>query len=118
VVLGSVRDGEPANTRYARSLRELCERTPGAALIEGYVSDEDFDAWIEAADRLLLPYRRSWSSGALARARRLGTAAIVSRTGGLPEQAGPSGAVFETDEELRSLLAQAAREATRAGTGS
>jgi len=35
VVLGSVRDGEPGNARYARSLRDLCERTPGVALIEG-----------------------------------------------------------------------------------
>ena len=106
VVLGSVRDGEPGNARYARSLRDLCERTPGVALIEGYVSDEDFDAWIQAADRVVLPYRRSWSSGALARAQRLGTAAIVSDVGGLPEQAGPSDTVFSGDGALASIMAR------------
>lgn len=52
--------------------------TSSVTLIEEYVSDEDFDMWIVAADVLLLPYRRAWSSGALARARLLGTRSIVS----------------------------------------
>ena len=60
VILGSVRERTPRNLAYARMLRDLCERTPGASLMEEYVSDEDFDAWIAAADRLVLPYRRSW----------------------------------------------------------
>ena len=108
VILGSVREPTPVNLRYARGLRELCERTPCVTLIEDYVSDEDFDAWIQAADRLVLPYRRSWSSGALARAHRLGTPAIVSDAGGLPEQAAPSDAVFTSDSELATLMAEAA----------
>jgi glycosyltransferase involved in cell wall biosynthesis len=107
VILGTVRDPTPTNIRYARSLRELCEGTPGVSLIEDYVSDEDFDAWIQAADLLVLPYRRSWSSGALARAQRLGTPAIVSDVGGLPEQAGPNDLVFGSDEELAAALVKA-----------
>jgi glycosyltransferase involved in cell wall biosynthesis len=118
VIVGSVRDRTPRNIQYARTLRELADRTPGVSLIESYVSDGDFDAWIEAADRLVLPYRRAWSSGALARARRLGTPAVVSSEGGLPDQAGPDDLVFGTDEELRSLLGQLAGDARRAGTGS
>jgi glycosyltransferase involved in cell wall biosynthesis len=118
VILGSVRDPTEANLRYARSLRDRCERTPGATLIEGYVSDEDFDAWFQAADRLVLPYLRSWSSGALARARRLGTPAIVSDVGGLPEQAGPDDLVFSDDAQLAAAMAGVARGRQRAETGS
>jgi hypothetical protein len=73
-------------------------------LVEDYVSDEDFDAWIAAADRVVLPYVASWSSGVLARARVIGTPAIVSAAGGLPEQAGPHDAVFHDDDELTALL--------------
>jgi glycosyltransferase involved in cell wall biosynthesis len=73
-------------------------------LIEDYVPADEFDAWIAAADRVILPYRMSWSSGALARARAIGTPAIVSDTGGLPEQAGPDDVVFRDDAELAALL--------------
>jgi glycosyltransferase involved in cell wall biosynthesis len=108
-VVGSVRDRTPENLTYARELRALCEATPGAAFVEHYVSDEDFDRWIAAADLFVLPYRRAWSSGALARARALGTPALVSAVGGLAEQAGPDDRVFETDDELVELLRSAAR---------
>jgi glycosyltransferase involved in cell wall biosynthesis len=103
-VVGSVRVATPANLSYARELRELCEATPKVTLIEGYISDNEFDMWIQAADTLLLPYRRAWSSGALARAHELGTPAIVSAVGGLAEQADPGDFVFETDEQLADLM--------------
>jgi glycosyltransferase involved in cell wall biosynthesis len=116
-VVGSVRDPLPANVAYASRLRELCARTPGAALHEGFVSDEELDAWIAAADAVVLPYRRSWSSGMLARAQLLGTPAIVSRMGGLPEQAGEADTVIEDDEELagamRAVLASSATRTDR-----
>ncbi len=108
-VVGSVRDPTPENLTYARELRALCEATPGVSFLERYVSDEDFDRWIAAADLFVLPYRQAWSSGALARARALGTPALVSAVGGLAEQAGPGDRVFETDEELVGLLRSAAR---------
>ncbi len=109
-VVGSVRDATPENRAWATELRELARRTPGADVREDYVSDEDFDAWMAAADRLVLPYRRSWSSGALARARALGTPALVAAAGGLPEQAGPADRVFATDDELAALIREAAAE--------
>lgn len=104
VVIGSVRDATPENLAHARELRELCARTPNTELREGYASAEAFDAWIAAADRLILPYRVSWSSGALARAHAIGTLAIVSDAGGLPEQAGPDDRVVHDDAELTALL--------------
>ena len=74
------------------------------SLIEGFQSDEDFDAWVSAADRLVLPYTRAWSSGALARARLLGTPSIVSAVGGLVEQVGPEDEVVRSDDELRRAI--------------
>jgi glycosyltransferase involved in cell wall biosynthesis len=106
VVVGSVRQPTPEVLTYVRALRELCERTPGVTLIKGYVSDEGFDTWIAAADVFVLPYRRAWSSGALARAQKLGTPAFVAAVGGMAEQAGPRDAVFRTDGELVELLRQ------------
>ena len=104
VIIGSVRDPTASNLEYAQNLRERAERTPGVEMIERYVPDEEFDAWIAGADAVLLPYRVSWSSGVLARVRRIGTPAIVAATGGLPEQAGTDDLVFETDEQLVELL--------------
>ncbi len=68
------------------------------------MDDDTFDLWIAAADRLVLPYRRAWSSGALARARVLGTPVIAAAIGGLIEQTGEDDELFESDPELVTLL--------------
>jgi glycosyltransferase involved in cell wall biosynthesis len=106
-IVGSVRTPSVATDRYVSDLRALATATPGVTLLEAFVSDEDFDAWIEAADRVVFPYRRAWSSGALARSQRLGTPALVSNAGGLAEQAGPDDVVFETDGALAELFTRA-----------
>jgi glycosyltransferase involved in cell wall biosynthesis len=113
VIVGSVRDATPANVAYAEELRELAERTSGVTLIERFQSDEDFDAWVSAADRLVLPYTRAWSSGALARARLLGTPSIVSAVGGLVEQIGPEDEVVRSDDELRRAIQRIRRSGPR-----
>jgi len=107
VVVGSTRDDAPANRAYAGRLRALAAATPGVELVERYVSDDELDDWIAAADALVLPYRRSWSSGALARAQVLGTPAIVTAVGGLPEQAGERDVVVRDDDELAHAMAAA-----------
>lgn len=104
-VVGSIRIPSGAVDRHVRELRALASSTVGVTLLQTFVSDEDFDAWVEAADRMVFPYRRAWSSGALARAQRLGTPALVSDVGGLAEQAGPDDVVFETEEALAELFA-------------
>ena len=106
-VVGSVRIPSEATDRYVEEVRALADSTPGVTLLETFVSDEDFDAWVAAADRMVFPYRRAWSSGALARSQRLGTPALVSNAGGLAEQAGPEDVVFETEEALAELFAGA-----------
>lgn len=124
VVVGSVRDETPGRRTHAEALRRACAATPGATFLERYLGDEEFDLWVRAADRLVLPYRRSWSSGLLARARALGTPCLVAGVGGLAEQAGPDDDVVASDEELTAAMAAAAgaaiepRSAATKGTSS
>jgi glycosyltransferase involved in cell wall biosynthesis/multidrug transporter EmrE-like cation transporter len=112
-VVGSVRDRTPENERHLAELRTLCQATPGVRLLDGYVDDGEFDAMISRADWVVLPYRRSWSSGVLARAHALGTPAIVSAVGGLGEQAEEHDRVVSADG---GGLVAAFREAADATT--
>jgi glycosyltransferase involved in cell wall biosynthesis/multidrug transporter EmrE-like cation transporter len=114
-VVGSVREPTPENLAYARDLRARCREVPNVRLVERFVTDEEFDLWLAAADRVVLPYRRAWSSGVLARAHALGTPAVVTAVGGLTEQASGRDIVVRDDEELARALREAApaAEATR-----
>jgi uncharacterized protein (TIGR02300 family) len=60
------------------------------------------------------PYRRSWSSGALARAQSIGVPAIVTAVGGLAEQAGPGDVVIEDDAGLARAMAEISSDRARA----
>ncbi|HEX2090320.1 MAG TPA: glycosyltransferase [Actinomycetota bacterium] len=106
-IVGSVRQPTDENREYARSLAERCASVPGATLIDEFVSDEEFDLWLSAADWVVLPYRRSWSSGVLAKAQAVGAPSIVTAVGGLAEQAGARDVVVHTDQELAAALRRA-----------
>lgn len=112
-VLGSVRERSARNEAYAARLREVAAATPGVELVERYLPDEEFDLWIAAADAVVLPYRRSWSSAVLARAQAIGTPAVVADVGGLGEQASDRDLVVRDDDELAAAMARiaAGREA-------
>jgi glycosyltransferase involved in cell wall biosynthesis len=109
-IVGSVKDVTPTNLAHVRLLREMAAATPGVELVERFVDDAEFDAWIAAADALLLPYRRSWSSGVLARAHALGTPAVVMAVGGIAEQASSHDVVVADDHELEKALARVVQE--------
>ena len=110
-VVGSVREETPANRAYADALSKRCQVTPRATLVERFLAEDEFDLWVAAADWVVLPYRRSWSSGVLARAHALGTPAIVSAVGGLPEQAGEKDVVVHDDDQLASAIREASSRA-------
>ncbi len=95
-VVGSVRVDHPDLLAYARRLRALCRATRGAELHERFVSDEEFDRWIVAADTVVLPYREIWSSGVLERAKLFERQIIATDVGGMGDQA-PEGTLFFTD---------------------
>jgi glycosyltransferase involved in cell wall biosynthesis len=89
-----------------------------------YVPLEDFVAALKAADVILCPYPRASQSGVLSLARRLGTPAVATSTGGLPEYAtmivppGDPGALAEAAVEAcgrqRNPADDATAEAVRA----
>jgi glycosyltransferase involved in cell wall biosynthesis/multidrug transporter EmrE-like cation transporter len=103
-LVGSVRDRTPENVAHLEGLRRLAGSTPSVTLHVRFLTDAEFDAWIVAADAVVLPYRRTWSSGVLARAHALGTPAIVTAEGGLAEQAGPADTVAADDRELAEAM--------------
>ncbi len=113
-LVGSVREDTAENRSYAQALRTRSSEVAGVHLIERFVPEEEFDLWVAAADRVVLPYRRSWSSGVLARAHELGVPAIVCDVGGLAEQASPADVMVEGDEGLVEAF-EALRATTREG---
>ena len=105
-IVGSVKDPGQKNLAHARLLREMATDVPGVQFVERFVDDEEFDMWIAAADAVILPYRQSWSSGVLARAQALGIPAVVTRVGGLAQQASSRDVVVADDEELTKAIAR------------
>jgi glycosyltransferase involved in cell wall biosynthesis len=80
-------------------------------LHERWLSDEEFDRWLLAADAVLLPYREAASSGVAARARMLGTRIVSSGSGGLGEQLGARDIVAASDDDLVQAIRRVAGEA-------
>jgi glycosyltransferase involved in cell wall biosynthesis len=107
-VVGSMRVPDSENQKYLDELRQIEREHQDLYLRESFVSNEDFDTWLVAADWIVLPYSEIWSSGVLARARLLERPAIVSAVGGLPDQVCQRDILFNTDEELRSAFQSAA----------
>jgi glycosyltransferase involved in cell wall biosynthesis len=115
-VVGSVRlDWAPAR-EFAVELHRRAARDRRCVFIETYVTDELFDAWIVAADCVVIPYRKIWSSGVAARAAMLGRPVIASAAGGLSEQLPEGSRVFQSDEELAEAMRAFAAE--RVGSAS
>lgn len=107
VVVGDIRVDHPDLVSYRDELDRLIATTPGTERRSGYVSDEMFDRWLVAADMLVLPYREIWSSGVIERAALFDLPMIVSKVGGLADQA-PRGTVLVADEnELAQAMAVA-----------
>src|SRR5205085_3047450 len=107
-VVGSVRVDEPAYVQHLEELKLLAERTRGATVHAGYVSDEAFDRWLVAANVVVLPYRHIWSSGVIERAALYDRPVIMTKVGGLPAQARPDTVLVEDDDELAQAMAAAA----------
>jgi glycosyltransferase involved in cell wall biosynthesis len=110
-IVTSMQDGRDAAA--AEDLARLRAESPPAGpvvLHEGFVSDEEFDLWLAAADVVALPYKAIFSSSVAARANTVGRRLLVTDVGGLPEQAGPAGRVYRSEAELEAALAELARD--------
>lgn len=107
-VVGSVRVDHPDLLAHARRLDALAQATPGVTLHQRYVSDDEFDAWIVAADTVVLPYREIWSSGVMERAKLYGRPVIAAAVGGLGDQIAAGSLLVADDEELVQALKERA----------
>ena len=107
-VVGDVRIDHPEVATYRDQLDRLIATTAGAERRAGYVSDEEFDRWLVAADRLVLPYREIWSSSVIERAALFDLPVIVTRVGGLADQSKEGTVVVDDDDQLAQAMAAAA----------
>jgi glycosyltransferase involved in cell wall biosynthesis len=105
-LVGSMWREDPTSVSHVAELRRLADDTPGVELREGYLDDEDFDRWIVAADALVLPYRRGWSSNVMERGLLYDRPVIMTRVGGMAEQGTDRANVtlVNDDHELRDAL--------------
>ena len=85
-VVGSVWREDAHIRRHVEDLQRSSRETPGVELRETYLSDQEFDRWIVAADALVLPYREGWSSNVMERGLLYDRPVIMSRVGGMAEQ--------------------------------
>jgi glycosyltransferase involved in cell wall biosynthesis len=103
-VVGSVRVENPIDRQHIEEMKQKAQMSRTINVIEKFVSDEEFDQWISAADYVVLPYRIIWSSSVLERAKLYQKPCLVAAVGGLPEQIGADDFVFDSDEALQRLL--------------
>jgi glycosyltransferase involved in cell wall biosynthesis len=107
-VVGDIRIDHPDLLDYRDELTALCNRVEGAEFRPGYVSDEEFDRWLVAADCLVLPYREIWSSSVIERAGIYGVPVIATDVGGLAAQAPAGSRVVADDDGLAAAMADVA----------
>ena len=114
-VVGSLWREDEISQAHLEELRRLAEETPGVELRDGYLSDEEFDRWIVAADMLVLPYRSGWSSNVMERGLLYHRPVIMSNTGGMSEQGTGRPGVTLVDGDV--ALVGALRRALGGDTG-
>ena len=102
-IVGSARVDHPDIARYVAGLRGRCAQVANATLHEGFVSDVEFDLWLQAADAVVLPYREIWSSGVVERARLFSVQVVASDLPQLRDQA-PDGSLFFADVDELSVI--------------
>ncbi len=105
-IVGSRREEAQDIIVYYNELEQKVNHSrKSVKLINKFVSDEEFDIWVKAADALVLPYREIWSSGVGARAKLLGCPVIVSNLATLVEQVkDQTYYVFDTEEQLANII--------------
>lgn len=110
-IVGSVRlETDNESRQHLAELLEKCAKCRNVHLLERYLSDQELDEWIVAADYVVVPYRRSANSGVLGRAKIYDRPVIAADVGGLREQMGERDLLFEDDGNLRHLLLKIDRD--------
>lgn len=109
--------GEAKNPQAERALRERAAENPRLRFEVGTVPDDRLAALIDACDAVVLPYRRSLTSGSAMLAGSRGRAVIAPRIGCMEEMAGPGGVLYEGGPEGLTSAIRSARRETLAQAG-
>lgn len=96
-------DREGRFSQQMNDLRALA-KSKNVHVIDRYVSDVEFDNWIQSADVVVIPYIRGFTSSVLARARIYGKPCIASNLPAIAEQANGDVALVSSDEELAQAI--------------
>ena len=102
-VVGSANRDDAQSADFLTRLRHQCLSAESTTLHEVFLTDDEFDCWLMAADTVFLPYKGVVSSGVGARANLYGKKIIIRNIPNLIEQF-PSADSFSDLEELAHLL--------------
>ena len=105
-IVGALRVETDEYVGYLHQLKKTAEQMENTFIMDKYLSDEEFDLWINASDVVVIPYREIWSSSVLARAKLFGKPIIACKTGGLENQITVSDLLFTDDSELREIFTE------------
>lgn len=105
-VVGSLRVQWGEYIDYLSNLVSLSKEIPNAHVVNQYLTDEEFDRWINASDVIVIPYKEIWSSGVVARAKLFEKPVIARNTGGLKDQLEKKDLVFDNDADLGEIFMQ------------
>lgn len=95
---------DPVCAAAFAAFQSLVRGADGIELRDGYVSDEDFDRWLLAADVAVVPYRSGFTASVAARSVLFGTPCLLSRGGPWSDQAKPGDRTFESERSLHAIL--------------
>ena len=102
-IVGSLNGDSEDLVRHRNLLMGLSTGADSVKLVERYIPDEEFDAWIKAANAVVLPYRGVLNSSVGARAAIAGTPLWISDLPELISQF-PGATVFHGEEGLSRLF--------------
>ncbi len=98
-----------------RTPADLIARSPyrhRVTFVNRYLGDDELDGFVQGADLMVLPYRRSTASGPLSIAMHGGLPVVVTAVGGLPEAVDGYGGAVLVSEATPQALRQAIEEAS------
>ncbi|MFI4917377.1 MAG: glycosyltransferase family 4 protein [Phycisphaerales bacterium JB060] len=87
--------GKAGDTATIDMLRKAAANDNQIRLFEGFVPDDEIQIYMAAADAVVLPYERVFTSGSVALAGTFGRAVIAPAVGCLPDQVGETGLLYE-----------------------
>jgi glycosyltransferase involved in cell wall biosynthesis len=103
-IVGSLRVEWKEFEDYLGYLMSLSQEKDNIHVISKYLSDEEFDCWINACDVIVIPYREIWSSSVLARGKLYNKPIIAADIGGLRNQLEDCDILFQNDDDLMIIF--------------